>query len=174
MMRKCVVALLREPLLCSRCGEQIDRAEKYWTLKNGSFQRNACHEFVLAMYLGGFAGVTKQNIAVDMRFKATQVNVETSAVLGKNRKVLWTMPYNKIRETRIDTAENLTAARLLLTGIFAFGLKKKHRYLVVSFEDEYGMVQNPVFEGLALSPISAAQKAIYQRVGVARAPAAAA
>src|SRR5208337_4483210 len=75
-----------------------------------SMEAKEREEVIYATYLGGFAGVTKQNVEVDMHFKATQVNVETS-FFGKNRKVLWTMPYNKIRDIRIDTAENLTAAR---------------------------------------------------------------
>jgi hypothetical protein len=130
-------------------------------------------------YLGGFAGATEQTVT--MRFEATQITVEWPLpddpasrmnCIDHFRSVdisrlLWVMPYDKIKDTHIDTAEKLTATRLFLTGILAFGLKKKHRYLVVSFEDEYGLEQNPVFEG---REIDATQQEIYRRVGRARTP----
>jgi predicted RNA-binding Zn-ribbon protein involved in translation (DUF1610 family) len=106
-------------------------------------------------YLGGFAGVTEHQ-RVDMHFGATQLTVKTT--FGAEMP-LWAMPYDKIKGIHIDTAEHLTAARLLFTGILAFGLKKETRYLVVSFEDAHGLMHNPVFEG---GGIDAAQQAIYQ------------
>jgi hypothetical protein len=106
-------------------------------------------------YLGGFAGVTEHQ-RVDMHFGATQLTVKTT--FGAEMP-LWAMPYDKINGIHIDTAKNLTAARLLFTGILAFGLKKETRYLVVSFEDAHGLMHNPVFEGHG---IDAAQQAIYQ------------
>lgn len=173
-----------EPRFCSDCGTQIDTDEKHWKLKDGSgFICNACNEerkktalaqqqpkkqreeVAFVTYLGGFAGVTGTH-GVKMHFEATQVTVQDSPLLGKGQ-VLWVMPYNKIKDIRIDTAENLTAARLLLTGILAFGLKKKESYLVVSFEDKHGLVQNPVFEGLF---INGAMKSIYKRIESAPLP----
>ena len=163
---------LEEPCFCTGCGAQIGRDEKRWIRKDGSgFLCDVCYEErkkaalaqqqakkqreeqakekredTFVTYLGGFAGVTGTH-SVKMHFEASQVIVEDNPLLGKKGQVLWTMPYNKIKGVRIDTAENLTAARLLLTGILALGLKKKDRYLVVSFEGQNGMLQNPVFEG---------------------------
>jgi hypothetical protein len=168
-----------EPRFCSDCGTQIAADEKHWTLKDGSgLLCNACDEERKkkaaaqvkaeswpASYLGGFSGFTSRyKEPVKMRFDATQVAIENSPILG-DKRVLWVMPYNKIKDVRIDTAEHLTAARLLLTGILAFGLKKKDRYLVVSFEDQNGMMQNPVFEGMW---INSAQQEIYKRITQAR------
>jgi hypothetical protein len=155
----------REDHKCSVCGRQIDTAEKHWELKDGSgFQCNACHERVKTIpfltYLGGFAGVTKHQ-TVGMHFGATQLTVETT--IGGTP--LWAMPYDKIKDIRIDTAEHLTATRLFLTGILAFGLKKKSRYLVVSFEDEHGLLQNPVFEGHRINDV---QQTIYQLIEITR------
>lgn len=105
--------------------------------------------------LGGLAGVTtKTNQVLEIRFGDTQLTVESLSILGKN-EVLWATPYDRIKDIHIETGENLPAAR------FAFGLKKKHRYLVISFEDEYGLEQNPVFEGPG---IETAQRSIYQRM----------
>jgi hypothetical protein len=118
-----------------------------------------------AGYKGGFAGLAKQQI-INMNIGATQIAVQTTAFLAQNRRVLWTMPYDKIKDIRVDTAENITATRLLLTGVFAFALKKKHRYLVIPFEDEHGMMQTPVFEGIFINKIL---EAVYPRIGAARA-----
>jgi hypothetical protein len=236
-----------QPHLCSGCGAQIDRAEKHWTLKNGSFLCNACHEdpkrleeprlcsgcgrqidrgekrYILknvggirgtrflgflcnacyeerkkkeervaeerkkreervaeerkkreerqqVTYVGGFSGVTGQHL-VEMKFEATEVIVENVPLRSQNKKVLWVMPYNKIKSLNIETGERVTATRMLLVGIYAFALKKKDRYLVVSFEDHNGMLQNPVFEGGGItgSGIDRAQKEIYKRIEQARA-----
>ena len=156
-----------EPRFCSDCETQIDTAEKHWVLKDGAgFLCNACNEertkkaavtkqvkadWEYATYLGGFSGVTSKK-EITVRFEATQVAVERYAVLGQGQ-VLWVMPYNKIKDVRIDTAEHLTAARLLLTGILAFGLKKKERYLIVSFEDQNGLMQHPAFEGKRINKV---------------------
>jgi hypothetical protein len=122
-------------------------------------------QLLSAAYLGGFVGFNKRQV-YNVRIGDTQATVESIAWSQKNAKVLWTMPYDKIKDIRIDTAENITATRLLLTGIFAFALKKRHNYLVIPFEDEHGMMQNPLFEGIHINDI---HQAIYQRVGTARA-----
>ncbi|MGA3198617.1 MAG: SHOCT domain-containing protein [Halobacteriota archaeon] len=176
-------ACRQKPRVCSGCGGQIDRLAKHRVLNDGSFLCNACYEErkkkqaqkqvqvtqreedFSAGYKGGFAGIAKQQV-INMNIGATQVTVQTTAFLAPNRRVLWTMPYDKIKDIRIDTAENITATRLLLTGVFAFALKKKHRYLVIPFEDEQGMMQSPVFEGIFVNKIL---EAVYPRVGAARA-----
>jgi hypothetical protein len=176
-------ACRQKPRLCSGCGAQIDRLAKHRVFKDGTFLCNACYEErkkkqaqkqvqvtqpeqqFTAGYKGGFAGYAKQQV-LTFRIGATQVSVEQVGLSGfGKRKLLWTMPYDKIKEIRIDTAEKITATRLLLTGVFAFALKKKQHYLVISFEDEHGMMQNPVFEGILINKIL---EAVYPQVGAAR------
>ena len=166
---------MASPENCEDCGVKLTLGNRNWRYRDkcgpcGTKEyyrrkgKQPPEEAAYVTYLGGFAGVTTQH-SVKMRFEATKAIVEDSPLLGKGQ-VLWVMPYNKIRSTRVDTTENLTAARLLLTGILAFGLKKKHRYLVVSFEDEYGLIQNPVFEGMWMN---LAGNKLYERIGAARA-----
>ena len=71
-------------------------------------------------------------------------------------------------DMRIDTAERITATRLLLTGVFAFALKKKQHYLVLSFVDQNGFTHTPVFEGIHMQAV---YQAIYERLAAARAQA---
>jgi hypothetical protein len=120
--------------------------------------------------MGGFPGVILKQ-PVWLNFKATEVIIENVPLRSKNKKVLWVMPYNKIKSLNIETGEHVTATRLFLVGILAFGLKKKERYLVASFEDQNGMMQNPVFEGGGIDRrgIDRAQKEIYKRIEQARA-----
>ncbi|MFZ0011274.1 MAG: SHOCT domain-containing protein [Halobacteriota archaeon] len=184
MMGGVICAACRQkPRVCSGCGGEIDRLKKHWVLKDGSVLCNACYEgrkkkeddkkkmagevLESLAYVGGFAGITKRQV-LNLRVGPKQVNVENIPLQEKNRKVFWTMPYNSITDMRIDTAEKITATRLLLTGVFAFALKKKQHYLLISFVDQNGFTHNPVFEGIHMNAV---YQAIYERLAAARAEA---
>jgi hypothetical protein len=63
--------------------------------------------------------------------------------------------------------DKLTAARLLLVGLFAFAWKKKQMFMVLTYEDDLGLVQNPVFH-IEKDKINEVQPTIYQRMMNAR------
>ena len=73
--------------------------------------------------------------------------------------------YGKIKNVQGMTQEKLTATRLFLLGLFAFALKKKKLYMVLTYEDEVGIEHNPVFD---LKKIEEVQPVIYQRMINAR------
>jgi hypothetical protein len=59
--------------------------------------------------------------------------------------------------------DKLTKTRLLLTGIFAFAWKKKQMFMVLTYEDDLGIIQNPVFH-IEKDKINEVQPTIYQRM----------
>jgi hypothetical protein len=71
------------------------------------------------------------------------------------------IPYNQLRNVQSMTEERLKASRLFLVGIFAFAWKKRTPYLVITFADEVGIEQNPVFD---VAAISAVQPSLYQQM----------
>jgi len=76
-----------------------------------------------------------------------------------------TIPYNRLRNVQSMTKESLSAARMLLVGIYAFAWKKNKVYLVITFIDEAGVEQNPVFD---VEGISGIQPFLYQQMLKAR------
>jgi hypothetical protein len=59
--------------------------------------------------------------------------------------------------------DKLTKTRLLLTGLFAFAWKKKQMFMLLTYEDDLGITQNPVFH-IAKDKINEVQPTIYQRM----------
>lgn len=59
------------------------------------------------------------------------------------------------------TQEKLSALRLFLVGLVAFAWKKKKLFMVLTFEDEAGIENGPVFD---VEKIEEAQLAIYQEM----------
>jgi hypothetical protein len=55
------------------------------------------------------------------------------------------IPYEKIRNIQTKTAEELSAARIFLIGLIAWGLKKKTPLMILTYEDELGIEQNLTF-----------------------------
>jgi hypothetical protein len=75
------------------------------------------------------------------------------------------IPYDKITNVQSMSQDKLTKTRLLLTGVFAFAWKKKQMFMVLTYEDDIGIVQNPVF---SVNKINEVQPTIYQRMMNAR------
>lgn len=67
--------------------------------------------------------------------------------------------YERIENVQTMTEKKLTATRLLMLGVLAFVFKKKKQYLVITYKDEAGMIQNPVFDVKKLDEV---QPAIYR------------
>jgi len=55
------------------------------------------------------------------------------------------IPYEAISGMTVDTAERMTLTRVLLVGIFAFGFKKKHKFLKLDFQDDTGTAVSAIF-----------------------------
>lgn len=61
-------------------------------------------------------------------------------------KELFSIPLEDIVNAQCDTSERFTAARILLTGVLAFALKKKTYYIVITYNDSITETeQNVVF-----------------------------
>lgn len=56
-------------------------------------------------------------------------------------KELFTIPLNDILDITYDSAERLTATRMVLTGLLAFAFKKKKHYLIITYK---GLKENKV------------------------------
>lgn len=76
-----------------------------------------------------------------------------------------TIPYNQLRNVQSMTKESLSAARMFLVGLYAFAWKKNKVYLVITFNDEIGIEQNPTFD---VDNISEIQPFLYQQMVNAR------
>jgi len=57
------------------------------------------------------------------------------------------IPYESITGITIDTAERMTLTRVALVGIFAFGMKKKDKFLEMDFTDDTGTAVTAIFGG---------------------------
>jgi predicted Zn finger-like uncharacterized protein len=55
------------------------------------------------------------------------------------------VPYEAITGMTVDTAERMTLTRALLVGIFAFGLKKKDKFLKLDFQDDTATAVSAIF-----------------------------
>lgn len=55
------------------------------------------------------------------------------------------IPYEAITAMTVDTAERMTLTRVLLVGIFAFGLKKKDKFLKLDFQDDTHTAVSVIF-----------------------------
>lgn len=51
------------------------------------------------------------------------------------KRPLFEVAYTKIDGVQVDTAERMTLARVIAFGIFAFGLKKKDKFMKLDFND---------------------------------------
>lgn len=72
-----------------------------------------------------------------------------SAIL---RRELFRIPYASILAADVDTAERMTVARVVALGIFAFGFKKKDKFLNLKFRDETNLEVSVVFGKAAMGP----------------------
>lgn len=104
-----------------------------------------------AKYLGGHSAYPKD---MDVRLILNPDNLEIPEF-----PVM--VPYQKITNVQSMSQDKLTAKRLLLVGIFAFAWKKKQMFMVLTYEDDLGITQNPVFK---VDKLNEVQPTIYQRM----------
>jgi hypothetical protein len=64
------------------------------------------------------------------------------------------------------TKEDLTLGNMILFGLYAFGMKKRTDYLVITFDDVVGIEQNAVFD--LFGKISEIQPFLYEQMINAR------
>jgi Short C-terminal domain len=108
-----------------------------------------------AKYIGGYGAFPEPK---DVKLQTYPDHLEV-AELGL------TIPYNQLQNVQTMTEEKLKASRLFLVGILAFAWKKLTPYLVITFADELGIEQNPVFD---VDHISVVQPFLYQQMVNAR------
>ena len=71
--------------------------------------------------------------------------------------------YSAISSVQSVGKDKLSAMRLLFVGILAFAWKKKQTFMVLTYKDEIGMTQNPVFD-IAKGKVNEVQPVIYQHM----------
>jgi hypothetical protein len=108
-----------------------------------------------AKYLGGHSAYPK-NMDVNLILMPDYLEIPKFPVQ---------IPYGKIKNVQGMTQEKLTAARVMLLGLLAFAAKKKKLFMVLTYEDEVGIEQSPVFD---VDKIEEVQPVIYQRMLNAR------
>jgi len=106
-----------------------------------------------AKYMGGHSAYPKE-MDVSLILKPETLDIPEFPA---------TVAYPAITNVQSMGQDKLTAKRLLLVGIFAFAWKKKEQFMVLTYKDELGMTQNPVFR-VAKGKINEVQPAIYQRM----------
>lgn len=110
-----------------------------------------------AKYLGGHSAYPNQ-MDVNLALNPDYLEIPEFPVM---------IPYPKITNVQSMSQDKLTAKRLLLVGIFAFAWKKKQMFMVLTYEDDLGLTQNPVFH-IEKDKINEVQPSIYQRMMNAR------
>ena len=94
-----------------------------------------------AKYVGGHAAFAK-----DAKGKLFIYPEPGNKVVFESKKVNIEIPFSKIKDSKILTEKEMRARRILLTGLIGLAWKKKHKMLVIDFEDPLGGTQSPVFE----------------------------
>ncbi len=108
-------------------------------------------------YKGGHSGLPKETWVL---FNIYPERIEFFT--KKERGNIFSIPYERIQNVQSLTKKEITAGRIALTGLIGLAWKKKKEYMVITFEDEVGMAQNPVFD--LGKKIKEVQPAIYQKV----------
>jgi hypothetical protein len=96
---------------------------------------------IQAKYMGGHSGFTNQSEGY-LRLYLEPHN----RVVFTSHEFLFRIPVNKIKSTKVATEKELSALRIFLVGLIAFGWKKERKMFLISFEDELGDIQSAVFE----------------------------
>ena len=77
-----------------------------------------------------------------------------------------TIPYDQLQNVQSMTKEELKLGNMILFGLFAFAMKERTDYLVITFNDGHGIEQNPVFD--LFGKISKMQPFLYKQMVNAR------
>ena len=72
----------------------------------------------------------------------------------ESKKINMEIPFGMLKDSKILTEKEIRARRVLLTGIIGLAWKKKHKMLVIDFQDNLGGTQSPVFESGKIDEIS--------------------
>ena len=95
---------------------------------------------VAVTYVQGPWGITA-NTAVTLVLEDDGLLLRTGLINKKE----FAVPYEAITGVTVDTAERMTLTRVLLVGIFAFGMKKKDKFLKLDFTDDTGTSVSAIF-----------------------------
>jgi hypothetical protein len=102
-----------------------------------------------AKYLGGHAAFPKETDGKLYLYPEPE-----NKVVFESKKINMEIPFGILKDSKILTEKEIRARRVLLTGIIGLAWKKKHKMLVIDFEDKLGGTQSPVFESGKIDEIS--------------------
>lgn len=95
-------------------------------------------------YLGGIPTFTSTSPEdVELYINNTIGQVEVFSTKDGISEII---PYIKIKSVTCETKESLSAARMLLFGIFAFALKAKNNYFKITYINDINEEANVIFE----------------------------
>ena len=95
---------------------------------------------VKTTYLGGHSAFTKLTTGFLYLFSQPH-----NKVIFESDNFVLEIPINEIRETKVVTEKELSALRIFLVGLIAFGWKKEKRLYLIKFVDELGETQSVFF-----------------------------
>jgi len=94
-----------------------------------------------AKYLGGHAAFAKDTDGKFYLYPEPEYKV-----VFESKKVNMEIPLTIVKDSKILTEKEIRARRVLLTGLIGLAWKKKHKMIIIDFEDKLGNIQSPVFE----------------------------
>jgi|ERR1019366_9883383 hypothetical protein len=107
-----------------------------------------------AKYLGGHSGYPNE-MDVNLALQPDYLEIPEFPAM---------IPYGNITNVASTSQDKIAASRLILGPLF---WKKKQMFMVLTYEDDLGLLQNPVFH-IEKDKINEVQPSIYQRMMNAR------
>jgi len=151
---------------CKGCGKKLP-IMPVLNLDHSDYLRDLCSDCELkypakikAKYIGGYGAFPEPK----------DVKLQTYPDLLEVPELGLTIPYSQLQNVQTMTEEKLKASRIFLVGILAFAWKKRTPYLVLTFTDEAGIEQNPVFDVATSAIVFLYQQMVNARTLEAAAP----
>ena len=94
-----------------------------------------------AKYFGGHVAFVKETDGVLHLYSEPE-----SKIVFTSNTATFEIPFGKIKDSKIATEKELSLLRIALMGLAGLALKKKTKFLVITYEDAIGGIQNPVFK----------------------------
>lgn len=152
-------------LLAKMLGKVVEKQNKQVCEKFG-----ATDVFEIGKYRGG--GLVDETDVPTTLFSASCAVTEFDFAILSGKVKLGTIPRDSVLqvdvEDRSTVEKRVTATRLLTIGVFALAAQKKKKdtrfYLTVTWEDDRGVVQRPMFEWSGMSANRLAADKAAQRL----------
>lgn len=105
-------------------------------------RKNFIKSYDLVDYLGGHPLIDVSKVKEGTLFIFSE---KITFADTQNDKELFFIRIDDINNCSVETKESLTATRILLTGIFAWALKKNKSYVRVDFKNQLSNSNNVIF-----------------------------